>query len=118
MKVYLASFARSASAGFLIAAAKVAGSQRAFTVSILLIAVWAATGSFFHYSNSWQLAINNRTAILRFFMILLIQHAQKRASVAAHAKLDELIRANQEARDVYLGLEKRSQRKPIDQRHR
>jgi low affinity Fe/Cu permease len=86
-------------------AAKVANSQRTFTVSLLLIAVWAAIGPFFHYSNTWQLTINTRTAILRFLMILLIQHAQNRASAAAHAKLDELIRANQEARNVVAGLE-------------
>jgi low affinity Fe/Cu permease len=99
---------RSASVRFLSAAAKVAGSQRTFTVSLLLIAAWAATGPLFHYSNSWQLAMNTRTAILRFFMILLIQHTQNRASTAVHTKLDELIRANQESRDIYVGLEQRS----------
>jgi low affinity Fe/Cu permease len=100
--------ARSASPRFLMANARAAGSQRAFTVSLLLIAGWAMAGPFFHYSNTWQLAINSRTAILRFFMILLIQHAQNRASTAAHAKLDELIRANQDARAVYVGVEKLS----------
>ena len=65
-------------------------------------------GPVFHYSDTWQLAINTRTAILRFFMVLLIQHTQNRASTAAHAKLDELIRASEEARNVYVGLEMRA----------
>ena len=101
--------ADTAAARFLMALARVVGAQRNFTISLLLIAAWAVTGPLFHYSNSWQLAINTRTAVLRFFIVLLIQHSQNRQSVAAHAKLDELIRASHAARNVYLGLEKRSQ---------
>jgi low affinity Fe/Cu permease len=99
---------RSRVSRILAAASRAAGSQRTFTISLLLIAAWAATGPFFHYSETWQLAINTRTAILRFFMILLIQHTQNRASISAHAKLDELIRANETARDHYVGLERLS----------
>ena len=90
-------------------ATRLAGSPRTFTITLVLIAAWAATGPLFHYSNSWQLAINTRTAILRFFMILIIQHNQNRASGAAHAKLDELIRASREARAVFVGMERRSE---------
>ena len=78
--------------------ARAAGTPRAFAISLALIAIWAVTGPFLHYSNSWQLAINTRTSILRFFMILFIQHLQTRESAAAHAKLDELIRASTAAR--------------------
>jgi low affinity Fe/Cu permease len=106
--IHPARTAGSVSSRLLIAAARAAGSQRTFTISLFLITAWAVTGPVFHYSDTWQLVINTRTAILRFFMVLLIQHTQNRASTAAHAKLDELIRASEEARNVYVGLEKRA----------
>jgi low affinity Fe/Cu permease len=108
MNVHPAAALGSASARFLMAAAQAARSQRTFTISLLLIAAWAVTNPLFHYSDTWQLAINTRTAVLRFFMVLLIQQTQNRASAAARTKLDELIRASQEARNVYVGLEKLS----------
>jgi low affinity Fe/Cu permease len=108
LAIHPESTAGSVSSRLLRAVARAAGSQRTFTISLFLIAAWAVTGPFFHYSDTWQLAINTRTAILRFFMVLLIQHTQDRASTAAHAKLDELIRASEDARNVYVGLEKRS----------
>src|ERR1700761_2491389 len=77
---------------------------RAFAISLALRGIWAVTGPFLHYSNSWQLAINTRTSILRFFMILFIQHLQTRESAAAHAKLDELIRASAAARSPLIGM--------------
>jgi hypothetical protein len=35
-------------------------------------------GALFHHSDTWQLAIDTGAAILRFFMIVLIQHTQAR----------------------------------------
>ncbi len=42
-------------------------------------------------------------------MVFLIQNTQNRESSALHAKLDELIRAVEEAQDRYIGLERRSE---------
>jgi low affinity Fe/Cu permease len=76
--------------------ASAAGTPRAFAISLVLVLAWAATGPMFHYSDSWQLVVNTRTTVLRFLMMLFIQHIQNRDSAAAHAKLDELIRATAE----------------------
>jgi low affinity Fe/Cu permease len=63
------------------------------------------TGPLFHYSDTWQLVINTTTTIVTFLMVFLIQSTQNRDSHAVHLKLDELIRANEPARNKLLALE-------------
>ena len=70
-----------------------------------LIIAWAITGPFFHYSDTWQLIINTSTTIVTFLMVFLLQNTQNRDTVAIQLKLDELIRANQNARNMMLCLE-------------
>jgi low affinity Fe/Cu permease len=59
----------------------------------------------FHYSDTWQLVINTGTTIVTFLMVFLIQNAQNRDASAIQAKLDELIRAVHNARNVFIGIE-------------
>ena len=82
------------------------GSKWAFLLSILIVVGWALMGPMFHYSDTWQLVINTGTTIVTFLMVFLIQNTQNRDGVALQAKLDELIRATQDARDAYMGIEK------------
>ena len=71
-----------------------------------MIVLWAVTGPLFHFSDTWQLVINTATTIVTFLMVFLIQNTQKTAtSHAMHLKLDELIRANKNARNSLLALE-------------
>ena len=81
------------------------GSAWAFVVALLVIAVWAATGHIFHYSDTWQLIINTGTTIVTFLMVFLIQNTQNRDSKSIHLKLDELIRAAGGARNQLVDLE-------------
>src|SRR4051795_4227014 len=85
---------------------RLAGRPVSFVVCILLIAVWAVTGPVFHYSDTWQLIINTGTTIVTFLMVFLIQNTQNRDGAALQAKLDELIRAHHDARNMYMGIEK------------
>ena len=71
----------------------------------MLIIAWAVTGPFFHYSDTWQLIINTSTTIVTFLMVFLLQNTQNRDTAAIQLKLDELIRANQNARNKMLCLE-------------
>jgi low affinity Fe/Cu permease len=57
------------------------------------------------YSDTWQLIINTGTTIITFLMVFLIQNTQNRDTVAIQLKLDELIRANQHARNRMLSIE-------------
>ena len=81
------------------------GSHWAFLVSLLVVIAWAATGPFFHYSDTWQLVINTSTTIVTFLMVFLIQATQNRDGKALQLKLDELIRSQQRARNVFADLE-------------
>ncbi|MER3419806.1 MAG: hypothetical protein C4290_04435 [Chloroflexota bacterium] len=89
-------------------AALVLGSPWAFTVAIVSVAVWAATGPLFHFSDTWQLVINTATTIVTFLMVVVIQNTQNRDTKALHLKLDELLRAVQGARIRLVQLETRS----------
>ena len=81
------------------------GSAWAFTIAILIIIIWAATGPAFHFSNTWQLIINTGTTIVTFLMVFLIQNTQNRDAKAVHLKLDEFIRAIRGARNKLVDLE-------------
>jgi low affinity Fe/Cu permease len=81
------------------------GSSAAFSISCLLIAGWAATGPWFHWSDTWQLVINTGTTIVTFLMVFLIQNTQNRDAKAIHLKLDELIRSVKGARNNLVSLE-------------
>ena len=81
------------------------GSAWAFTIAVLVIIIWAATGPAFHFSNTWQLIINTGTTIVTFLMVFLIQNTQNRDAKAVHLKLDEIIRAIKGARNELVDLE-------------
>lgn len=81
------------------------GHPASFCIAVLLVITWAASGPLFGYSDSWQLIINTSTTISTFLMVFLIQHTQNRDSAAVHLKLDELIRAVQDARNSTIALE-------------
>lgn len=83
----------------------VAGRPAAFLLAVTIVAVWAVTGPYFQYSNTWQLVINTGTTIITFLMVFLIQNTQNRDAYAMHVKLDELIRAMEGAHNALLDLE-------------
>jgi low affinity Fe/Cu permease len=72
---------------------------------MLIILVWALSGPIFGYSDTWQLVINTATTIVTFLMVFLIQNSQNRDAAAMQAKLDELIRALDDARAQFIGIE-------------
>jgi low affinity Fe/Cu permease len=59
----------------------------------------------FGYSDTWQLVINTGTTIVTFLMVFLIQNSQNRDGAAMQAKLDELLRAVDKAREKFIGIE-------------
>ncbi len=82
-----------------------AGQPASFVIAFLCIVIWGATGPVFGYSDTWQLIVNTSTTIITFLMVFLIQNAQNRDAAAMQAKLDEVIRALEGARNDFIGIE-------------
>jgi len=82
-----------------------AGSPIAFALALASVAVWAAVGHLFDYSENWQLVINTGTTIVTFLMVFLIQQSQNKDSIALHLKLNELLAASKQASNRMIGIE-------------
>jgi low affinity Fe/Cu permease len=67
------------------------GSTFAFSVAIVSVLVWGATGPAFHWSDTWQLIMNTASSIVTFLMVFLIQRSQNKDTLAIHVKLNEII---------------------------
>lgn len=85
--------------------ATIMGQPLAFIISTLFIVLWAISGPFLHYSDTWQLIVNTATTVLTFLAVFLIQNSQNRDGAAMQAKLDEIIRALDKARIEFVGIE-------------
>jgi low affinity Fe/Cu permease len=81
------------------------GSPVIFFLALVIVIVWALLGSYFGYSDTWQLVINTGTTIVTFLVVFLVQNTQNRDAKAIHLKLDELIRSVEEARNDLLDIE-------------
>lgn len=85
--------------------AQLSGKPATFLLATGSVVVWAVTGPFFHFSDTWQLVINTSTTIVTFLMVFLIQNTQNRDTIALQVKLDELILALDKARNELVGIE-------------
>ncbi|HVY28193.1 MAG TPA: low affinity iron permease family protein [Polyangiaceae bacterium] len=81
------------------------GSFWTFSLALLVVLVWAATGPIFHYSETWQLVINTGTTIVTFLMVFVIQHAQNKDMRAVQLKLNEIIAAVEGASNRLIDVE-------------
>jgi low affinity Fe/Cu permease len=86
--------------------ARASGSRWASLGALATVIVWAASGPYYRYSETWQLVINTGTTIVTFLMVFLIQNSQNRESKAVHLKLDELIHAVRHADNRMINIEK------------
>lgn len=84
------------------------GSRWGFTWAFASVLAWAIAGPIFHYSNFWQLVVNTGTDIVTFLMVFLLQNTQNRDARAINLKLDELIRAVDNARNHMINIERLS----------
>jgi low affinity Fe/Cu permease len=90
-------------------ATRALGSIQAVVLSVVVVVVWAISGPLFGFSDSWQLVINTSTTVITFWMVFVIQNSQGRDARAIHLKLDEIIRANAEARNEFIVAERETE---------
>lgn len=86
---------------------EVFGSVWAFVTTVLLIGLWTLGGFFLGFTDTYQLVINTISTLTTSIFVVLIQHTQNKNEVALQLKLDELIRAIDNADNRLIGLEKR-----------
>jgi low affinity Fe/Cu permease len=89
-------------------ASQIVGSKWAFSSAVLLVVLWALTGPYFRFSDTWQLVVNTATTVVTFLIVFLIQNTQNRDARAIHLKLDEIIHAIGRARNEMINIEKLS----------
>ena len=85
------------------------GSWQFFLVSLLVILLWAGSGPFFAFSDTWQLVVNTSTTILTYLLgilILLEANRQARESKIVHGELIESIRG---ASNALVNIDKMSE---------
>ena len=81
------------------------GSTPAFIIAFAIVLIWAITGPFFHFSETWQLVINTGTTIITFLMVFLIQKTQNKDSMAIQLKLNELIASHEYSSNRLVNIE-------------
>jgi low affinity Fe/Cu permease len=92
-----------------------AGKASTFILAAGVVIIWALTGPFFNFSDTWQLIINTGTTIVTFLMVFLIQNSQNRDGAAIQVKLDELIRSGA-AKNSFVGIEHLTEEEIIELR--
>lgn len=84
--------------------AELTGKPATFAIALTGVILWAVTGPFFGFSETWQLVVNTATTIITFLMVFVLQNSQNRDSRAVQAKLDELILTG-DAENRFMGIE-------------
>lgn len=84
---------------------RISGRPVASVMAFFLIIMWAVTGPFFGFSNTWQLVINTGTTIITFLMVFIIQQSQNKDTMAVQLKLNELIASQKNASNRLIDVE-------------
>src|SRR5687767_13104571 len=82
-----------------------AGSPAVSLGAFMVILLWAVSGPFFGFSDTWQLVINTSTTIITFLMVFIIQQSQNKDTTAIQLKLNELIACNEKASNRLVDIE-------------
>lgn len=68
------------------------GTPTFFFMSLLMIVIWAGSGKYFNYSDTWQLIINTGTTIVTFLIAIITQYKLNKESADISNKLNDTIK--------------------------
>ena len=80
-------------------------SHWSFLFFFSVIIIWLAIGSWFGFSESWQIILHISLAIVTFLMVLIIEHVQHRETRSMQIKLDELLKGVEGARNAFINIQ-------------
>jgi low affinity Fe/Cu permease len=83
----------------------VAGSPRFSGLLLLVVLIWLAVGPLADFSKAWELSATAGAPIIALMLLVIIQHTQNRDDKAIQLKLNEMIRACEDASDGLIGIE-------------
>jgi low affinity Fe/Cu permease len=68
------------------------GHSWVFVIALVVLVLWAISGPFLSFSDTWQLIINTSTTIITFLMVFIIQNTQNRDNLALNIKQDAIMK--------------------------
>jgi low affinity Fe/Cu permease len=68
------------------------GHSWVFVIALVVLVLWAISGPFLGFSDTWQLIINTSTTIITFLMVFIIQNTQNRDNLALNIKQDAIMK--------------------------
>ena len=81
------------------------GSPQFAVLLLLAIVGWLAAGPLVDYSRAWEMTATAGAPILALVLLVVGQHNQNRDDMAIQLKLNEVIRATDQANDGLIGIE-------------
>lgn len=88
-------------------AAGVSQSLGSLWTFVLVLTLIFISGAIFGFSEDWQRIVEFTITIFTFLLLFFLQKSQNVGDKATHAKLDELIRSTERARNEYTSVEDR-----------
>lgn len=87
---------------------EIVGSPGAFLAATGLICVWLLWGALARWSDAWLLWPSALASVFTFLLVFSLQYTQNRDSRSVQLKLDEILRASEQARNELVKLERLS----------
>jgi low affinity Fe/Cu permease len=87
---------------------QIVGTPQAFLVAILVVLGWLAWGVAARWNSTWLLWPSALASVTTFLIAFSLQYTQNRDTRAMQLKLDEILRANTDARNGLMKLERLS----------
>ena len=84
---------------------KATGSNVGISLAFSCVIIWLLTGSYYDFSEQWEMTMSTATTIITFLMVFLIQKSQNKDAMAIHLKLNELVAAHERASNRLIDIE-------------